>query len=268
MSKLEDVIDSIYELTGMDIAILDDRKRIIIRRYKESRVCSYIHKSHACYERCRSSDLERFAQATNHQICYKCPFGVYEIIAPLKVEGKFSGYLFLSLGIEKGEDAKKQLVAHVKEFYPALNEAAFSETIEQSKRYSEEEVAAYANLVPVLTDFIEGNNLFSESRTIGELTKHYIKMNLANKITLAEISLSLHYSTVTLTEHFKKEFGITIMDYVMQKRMKKAKQMLEYGEYSVADVGKACGFPEAGYFTRCYKNYYGENPKLHRKNKK
>ncbi len=265
MTRLEDIIDSIYELTGMDIAILDTRKRIVIRRYTESRICAYIHRSHKCFERCLLSDNTRLSEAKEKIISYKCPFGVYEIISPLKIEGRFSGYLFLSLGIEDGEDAKAKVISTVKELYSALNEAVLSEAIDKSKRYTKEQVEAYTNLVPLIADFIESNNLFSEGRSIGELTKHYIRENLSQKITLAEISLNLHYSTVTLTEHFKKEFGITIMDYVMQKRMKKARQMLENGEYSVGDVGKACGFPEAGYFTRCYKNYYGENPKIHRK---
>lgn len=267
MSRLEDIIDSIYELTGMDIAILDSRKRIVIRRYTESRICAYIHKSHKCFERCLFSDKDRLYEARDKMICYKCPFGVYEIISPLRIEGGFSGYLFLSFGIEKGEEAKRQVISKVKGLYPALNVEALKKAIDESRRYSKEEIGAYATLVPIVVDFIESNNIFSEGRSIGELTKHYIRENLSKKITLKEISLNLHYSTVTLTEHFKEEFGMTIMEYVMQKRMKKARQMLENGEYSVGDVGKACGFPEAGYFTRCYKNYYGENPKLHRKKK-
>ena len=50
----------------------------------------------------------------------------------------------------------------------------------------------------------------------------------AMRITLTDMSWNLHCSTVTLTEHFKKEFGITIMQYVAQKRMEMAEEMLKY----------------------------------------
>ena len=72
--------------------------------------------------------------------------------------------------------------------------------------------------------------------------------------------------TVTLTEHFKKEFGMTITEYILQKRMKKAAQMLSNdGDISIKEVSEACGFADIEYFSRSFKQYYGASPSTYRK---
>ena len=71
------------------------------------------------------------------------------------------------------------------ELFPASNKTSWDiikKVIDESKRYSKEEIDSYATLVPIVADFIEANNLFSEGRSIGELTKHYIRENLSKKI--------------------------------------------------------------------------------------
>ena len=95
--------------------------------------------------------------------------------------------------------------------------------------------------------------------------KAYVKNNLSKKITLSELSWKLHCSTVTLTEHFKKEFGITIMEYVTQKRMDKAKRLLENSDLSVREISEACGFSDIEYFSRSFKGIYKMSPSAWRK---
>ena len=101
--------------------------------------------------------------------------------------------------------------------------------------------------------------------TIGQLVKSYVKHNISRKITLSDISWNLHYSTVTLTEHFKKEFGITIMEYVMKKRMEKAVKLLLHSDLSIREIAEECGFSDNEYFSRCFKNYHGTSPIAWRK---
>ena len=101
--------------------------------------------------------------------------------------------------------------------------------------------------------------------TIGQLVKSYVKNNLSKKITLSDISWKLHYSTVTLTEHFKNEYDMTIMEYVMKKRMEKASRLLHNSELSIREVAEDCGFSDNEYFSRCFKNTYGVSPVTWRK---
>ena len=129
-------------------------------------------------------------------------------------------------------------------------------------RHSKEKLAAFSALLPVLADSIEVNDLLSEDNvTIGQLTKRYIKSHLSQKISLADIAGNLHCSIVTVTENFRTEFGITVMEYVMQKRLQKAERLLENRELSVRNVSEACGFSSVECFSRNFKNKYGMSPR-------
>ena len=59
---------------------------------------------------------------------------------------------------------------------------------------------------------------------------------------------------------FKKEFGITIMEYVMKKKMQRAEQLLLNSDMSIREVSEACGFPSIEYFSRSFKKHAGLSP--------
>ena len=116
-------------------------------------------------------------------------------------------------------------------------------------------------MLQVVAVYIENNNMLSYPRqSVGQMIKTYVKNNLNQKITLSDLSYSLHCSTVTLTTHFKQEFGITIMDYVTAKRMNLAEKLLLENSYSVREIAEMCGFSDSEYFSRCFKEKHNISP--------
>ena len=95
-----------------------------------------------------------------------------------------------------------------------------------------------------------------------------MKKNLSSKITLNDIARALHCSTVTLTEHFKAEFGITIMEYVTKKRMELAERLLLTTDEPLREVAGLSGFSDVEYFSRTFKRFYGTSPAAWRKEEK
>ncbi len=269
---LENIVQTFYEMSGMDIAVIDNKNRIVARRYSGNRFCALLHRSSKCLKICEQSDFVHMNEARERGelVTYTCPFGIFEAIAPIKKNGEAVGYLFLGMGVEETEDGLAFLRTRALEESPLIEKGQLEKSIEEIPRYSREKLMAYAEMLPILAEYIENNNLLAgTSRSIGQLTKDYIKKNLSHKITLADLSWNLHFSTVTLTEHFKKEFGITITEYILQKRMKKAMQMLVGdGDVSIKDVSEACGFADIEYFSRSFKQYHGMSPSSFRKQAK
>jgi AraC-like DNA-binding protein len=73
--------------------------------------------------------------------------------------------------------------------------------------------------------------------------------------------MPFHYDY--LRKLFKKEMGITPLEYMTKLRMKKAEQLLSAmrnKEYSVAEVAQMCGYEDALYFSRVFKKTYGCSP--------
>lgn len=181
---------------------------------------------------------------------------------PIKKHEKIIAYIFLGMGIENNEKSQNECLELALETSPNLNKEELKDCIASIPRHSKEKLAAFSALLPVLADSIEVNDLLSEDNvTTGQLTKRYIKSHLSQKISLADIAENLHCSIVTVTEIFRTEFGITVMEYVMQKRLQKAERLLENRELSVRNVSEACGFSSVECFSRNFKNKYGMSPR-------
>ena len=61
---------------------------------------------------------------------------------------------------------------------------------------------------------------------------------------------------------------MTITEYILQKRMKKAAQILSNdGDVSIKEISETCGFSDIEYFSRSFKQYYGVSPSTYRKQK-
>ena len=66
-----------------------------------------------------------------------------------------------------------------------------------------------------------------------------------------------------LRKLFKKEMGVTPLEYMIRLRMKKAEAMLTAmwtNEYSISEIAEQCGFDDALYFSRVFKKNFGCSP--------
>ena len=126
---------------------------------------------------------------------------------------------------------------------------------------SGEDFRAYHAILSLIAEEIARSDLFEDAPpSIAKQTKDYIRAHLADKITLADLSWHLHCSTVTVTEHFRKEFGISVMEYVMKKRLAQAEKLLRETDHSIKEVAALSGFPDTEYFSRCFKKMHGCPP--------
>lgn len=263
LPEIEKIIQLFNKMSDMDIAILDADYRNLVHGQSDTGFCSYIHKSPKCLECCLGSDIKNLRAANDGKklIKYTCPFGIYEAIAPVMKNGEVTAYLFLSNGIEEREDIYSSLVEKVLEVNPKANPETLKTLIDRIPRYSEEKLDAFADMLPIIAEYIEINDMMSDNNlSIAQMVKEYVKSNISKKITLADISYSLHCSTVTLTNHFKAEYGITIMEYVNEKRMNLARHFLLSGSYTVREIAERCGYSDTEYFSKCFKTYYGDSP--------
>lgn len=74
-------------------------------------------------------------------------------------------------------------------------------------------------------------------------------------------SLPFHYDY--LRKLFKKEVGLTPLEYMTQLRMKRACVLLTMQgaeNYSISEIAQLCGFDDPLYFSRVFKKKYGVSP--------
>ena len=269
--RVDQLLNTFYRISGLKIILFNSRFQTLASGGEESSAyCKALHRSRKCLDMCMQSDLEGFRRVvqTGDTYIYRCPFGLTEVIAPIKNGENVIGYLIVGPSLLKGKEWDEILLARAQEYAPELPREELQMQVATIKRYSQEDFDAFCETLAVFAAYLEGTGQLSDSeKTIGQLIKSYVKKNLSKKITLAELSLHIHCSTVTLTEHFRREYGMTIMQYVMKKRMDLAEQLLVETALPVTDIAGRCGFSDVEYFSRCFKAAHGLPPTEWRTNK-
>lgn len=88
----------------------------------------------------------------------------------------------------------------------------------------------------------------------------YIKANFAKKLTLEEIAEEVGFSRYYFARQFKKATGMTVVAYINLIRCRRAKKLLEQKQCSVLEAANQCGFENASYFSKTFREIMGMLP--------
>jgi YesN/AraC family two-component response regulator len=100
---------------------------------------------------------------------------------------------------------------------------------------------------------------------VSKAVKQYVKNHLAEKITLEDLGKQVFLSPNYCERIFKQETGMPIVEYILEKRIEYAKNLLWDNSVSLTLVAKAVGFHDYGYFCRIFKKRTGYSPLQYRK---
>ena len=103
-----------------------------------------------------------------------------------------------------------------------------------------------------------------ENRPV-RVAKQYISEHYATALTLEEVSAVAGLSPAYLATVFKKDTGMTFLEYVSKVRMDMAKQLLKETSCTVADICEKVGYSDVRYFTKTFTKYSGLKPNEYRK---
>lgn len=81
-----------------------------------------------------------------------------------------------------------------------------------------------------------------------------------NKINASTIANALGISSSYLCSAFKKETGMSIVEYIQKEKIELAKKLLLYSEYSLSDISAYLSFSSQSYFQAVFKKLEGKTP--------
>lgn len=94
----------------------------------------------------------------------------------------------------------------------------------------------------------------------------FIEANYNNPLKLTDIALEVGYSSAYLTTLVQKKTGKTVKQWVIERRMVCARNLLEKTKEPVAKIAEQSGYGDAGYFTNQFRKIHGVSPLVWRKN--
>ncbi len=99
-------------------------------------------------------------------------------------------------------------------------------------------------------------------RALEELEQHYADPTLTNEALAAHC----HLSEVYFRRLFKEAYHTTPKQYILELRLRKARQLLAEGRLSVGEIAEQCGFSSVYHFSRAFRQAVGCTPTAYAEN--
>lgn len=94
--------------------------------------------------------------------------------------------------------------------------------------------------------------------------KDFIEDRLHEDISIADMAAIVHTSQFHFARAFKTAVGTSPHRYLMQRRMERAKVMLEVTKISIAEIAYGLGFANQSHFIAQFRKAVGTTPKSYR----
>ena len=90
---------------------------------------------------------------------------------------------------------------------------------------------------------------------------NFIRENIRESINLKQLSGKACMSTTSFYRSFKRELGMSPIEFILNEKIKFAKKLLSNPKINISEVSYATGFEDCSYFIRLFKKYEGITPK-------
>ncbi len=162
------------------------------------------------------------------------------------------------------ESAERQISLDVGKLFRKIYEELCDE-----KEYYLNMIRNYFEQLIIAISRNEGITLHIAHNNVSQnvaICMQYIDDNINKKLTLDDLAKVACVNKYTLIRQFKKEIGQTPLNYIADKKIKKAIELLYFKEESVEKIAEKLGFINITHFYQMFKRVTGRTPSSYMKN--
>jgi len=111
---------------------------------------------------------------------------------------------------------------------------------------------------------IHARNRIEQQENLVSQIKAYIQRHLAGDTSITTIADRFHFGREHLMRVFKKEEGITILQYTNELKEQRAKELLRQSDMPIKEIAEVLGFNGAIQFNRFFRSKVGQSPQAYR----
>ncbi len=269
ISKIEiyGILRDFHKITGATVTIFDiDHKTIAGYPHMPCEFCKQVHKNAVGNQCCVDSDVKAFEMVnrTGQPYTYKCHCGLYETVAPVYHYGVISGYFMMGQIIDNNEESCEKIINLSKKYFDNIQ--LLQECVNNIPKIDSELLSSYINVLGVIADYMtQTNRIVPKATEIPEKVREYINKNYKQRLNIDRMCTIFNCSRTTLMNTFKKKFGITVGNYITQKRIEAAIEVLTTTDIMIKSVAIECGFSDQNYFSKIFCNSTGLTPTEYRR---
>ena len=96
------------------------------------------------------------------------------------------------------------------------------------------------------------------------LIDHHLSDEEEGRVALRAVATNVHMSYFHFSRAFKQSMGMTATNYIAERRIERAKKMLEETEMPISEIALRSGFSSQSHFTTAFRRLAGATPKAFR----
>lgn len=255
--KMQELLHDFYNLTGIKICIYDSAENeVCYYPEKLTPFCKLLREDKSADARCRDCDRRAFAacKKTHRRTAYICHAGLLECFSPILYNDKIIGYIVIGQIRAENMPALNGQDETLQALYAQLPILAMDKI--NSAIHILDACAGYEHLKSLVSDFDE---------RIDARISAYIEEHIAGDLSVTALCRAFHLSRVELYALFREYFSATPADFVKERRLQKARLLLEQTRLAIVTIAAQCGIPNYNYFSKQFKALFGCSPSLWRK---
>lgn len=268
VENLQKFLKNFYTAVGIRISVFDDEFHLVTE-YPETppAFCALVRSCKQGLSGCKNCDQEAFQTVKKRRSThiYTCHAGLTEAVAPIRLGDGILGYVILAhmLPKEHYEESLKNALQKTQAL--GFTEEQITPALKKIKTLNLEKINACVEILNAAAAYLQINNLVKwNTENVASKIDEYITMHLYERINSDCICKSLLISRTKLYQISTQCFGMSISQYILFKRIEKAKTLLKE-KNSVAFVAERTGFSDYNYFGKVFKKEVGVSPTDYKK---
>lgn len=213
----------------------------------------------------------RRVKEENKTVIQPCSAGLIDIFIPIQINDELIGIIVTGQIRKKNKNCiqiRKLLQKKIKNNRLLLK---------LEKRYNkvpllnEKEIAYRSHLLYKIVDYTVNTSVeqfklkdkctLLKNKEIIAICKKKIEEEYTKEICIAKLAKEIGYNKSYLERLFKKHTGMTIIKFVTETRIEKAKWLLRYSANDITYVAFQVGYHDSSYFSKKFKEITGMRPK-------
>ena len=269
MKELREATEDFYNMTGIKIVLFDETRRHLYS-YPETMCsfCSAVRSHPELTSRCLAFDNVGFdaCERTHKPYIYRCHMGLIEAMTPICEGDVIIGYMMIGQVLCEGTQKEVEVAMRRASEEFGVSLSRFEEGLREMKCVSRRKIQSALHVMTMCVCYLYANQIIrSGSEDLSVRLRQYVERHYAEEINVPMLCSRMYLSKSKLYHLSLSAFGMGVSDYVRLLRHRRAKELLEEGRLSVAEIAQTVGYGDANYFTRVFKAMEGMTPTEYRR---
>ncbi|MBL9215901.1 MAG: helix-turn-helix domain-containing protein [Opitutaceae bacterium] len=268
---LRRLFDLAWRMFGVNPALvsMDGRRFVIFDKEERAQpFCRALNRLAAGRQLCAMCDQNRFLEARRDRqaLRYRCHAGLREFIIPVIRDGQTIALLQCGQvhdrvpAAPEWREARRSLVA------AGIGAPALRPLFDRNRVLEPDRQGDLLDLLALIAARLAQAHEHALTAAPGQAqaalgrAMTYIDAQLGERLTVAGVARAANLSPRSLMRLFRKEAGTTVVEFILRRRIARARQLLRQPDRTCAETAFACGFGSVQHFNRIFRRLEQQSP--------